>query len=133
MAANIVKLPVPFSAGHGFLYFRSAFRATPFRCCSYISAFEGEVKSSGDLHQKNVCVHILHLNSSGADERSWTGIASKTFLTAYKSNNDNHIIKEINLWDKELLQYDLSHVGSKMRMVSGEDIKPGHYGMYSII
>lgn len=101
-----------------------ALKATSFRhirCCSYISAFQGEVKSSGDLHLTNGRVQILHLNSSGSDERSWTGIASKTFFTAYKSKHCDHVIKEINLWDKEVLQYDLSHVASKMRMVSGED------------
>jgi len=91
------------------------------RCCSYISAFQGEVKSSEDLQKANGRVQILHLNSSGSDERSWTGIASKMFFTAYKSRNCHHIIKEVNLWDKELLQYDLSHVASKMRMVTGED------------
>lgn len=91
------------------------------KCCSYISAFQGEVKSSEDLQTRNNRVQILHLNSSGSDERSWTGIASKTLFTAYKSRNPHHIIKEINLWDKNLLQYDLSHVASKMRMVSGED------------
>lgn len=91
------------------------------RCCSYISAFQGEVKSSGDLQKRNDRVQLLHLNSSGSDERSWTGIASKAFFTAYKSRNSHHIIQEINLWDKNLLQYDLSHVASKMRMVTGED------------
>lgn len=103
---------------------RGTLKAAPFRQirgCSYISAFQGEVKSSGDLHETNGRVQILHLNSSGSDERSWTGVASKTFFTAYKSKNCHHVIKEINLWDKELLQYDLSHVASKMRMVSGED------------
>ena len=91
------------------------------RCCSYISAFQGEVKSSGDLKKTNGRIQILHLNSSGSDERSWTGLASKTFFIAYKSRNRDHVIKEINLWDKDLLQYDLSHVASKMRMVTGED------------
>lgn len=91
------------------------------RCCSYISAFQGEVKSSGDFKKTNPQIQVLHLNSSGSDERSWTGIASKTFFTAYRSRNHQHIISEINLWDKDLLQYDLSHVASKMRMVTGED------------
>ena len=110
---------------------RGALKAAHFRQirgCSYISAFQGEVKSSDDLHKTeayhlaktNGRVQILHLNSSGSDEMSWTGLASKTFFNAYKSKNCNHIIKEINLWDKDLLQYDLSHVASKMRMVSGE-------------
>lgn len=123
MAAMAAKL----LGGHSsptIFSFRSPFQATYFsqiRCCSYISAFQGEVKSSGDLHQTDGRVQILHLNSSGSDERSWTGIASKTFFTAYKSRNCHHIIKEINLWDNDLLQYDLSHVASKMRMVSGED------------
>lgn len=105
-------------------FFKGALKLTPFRhirYCSYISAFQGEVKSSGDLHLTNSRAQILHLNSSGSDERSWTGIASKTFFTAYRSKNCHHVIKEINLWDKEILQYDLSHVASKMRMVSGED------------
>lgn len=91
------------------------------RGCSYISAFQGEVKSSADLRKTNGNVQILHINSSGSDERSWTGVASKTFFNAYKSKHCRHVIKEINLWDKDLLQYDLSHVASKMRMVSGED------------
>lgn len=106
---------------HGLLFFRNVLKATPVRYRSYISAFGGEVKSSGDLHEMNGRVQILHLSSSGSDEKSYTGIASRTFLAAYKSKNIDHIVRDINLWDKELLQYDLSHVASKMRMVSGQD------------
>ncbi|XP_068750082.1 FMN-dependent NADH:quinone oxidoreductase-like [Montipora capricornis] len=92
----------------------------PNRHCSFISAFSGEIKSSEDLQKGSGNVQILHLNSSGSDMRSWTGIASRTFLRAYRSKNRHHVIKEVNLWDKNLLQYDLSHVASKMRMVTGD-------------
>ena len=91
------------------------------RFCSYIPAFQGEVKPSSNLLKPENRVQILHLNSSGSDEKSWTGIASKRFFDVYKSRNPHHSIREINLWDKDLLQYDLSHVASKMRMVSGEE------------
>ncbi|XP_031575252.1 uncharacterized protein LOC116308879 [Actinia tenebrosa] len=94
------------------------------RSCSYISAFPGEVKSSDDLRKTEKRVQILHLNCSGSDEKSWTGIASKAFFKSYKEANPNHVIQEVNLWDKELLQYNLSHVASKMRMVTGQEI-PG--------
>ncbi|XP_022780575.1 uncharacterized protein LOC111321856 [Stylophora pistillata] len=121
MVLNTVTLALSSYVEHGLLFFRSVLRAAPVRHCSYISAFEGEVKSSDHLHQMNGRVQILHLNSSGSDERSYTGIASRTFLAAYKSKNVDHTVRDINLWDKELLQYDLSHVASKMRMVSGQD------------
>ncbi|EDO48379.1 predicted protein [Nematostella vectensis] len=92
-----------------------------FRYSSYISAFPGEVKSTDDLHQGEQRVQVLHLNSSGNDDKSWTGIASKEFLKTYLELHPGHKIRELNLWDKNLLQYDLSHVASKMRLVSGEE------------
>lgn len=90
-----------------------------FKCYSYIPAFSGELKSTKDLQKRKGRVQILHLNSSGSDTRSWTAIAANMFFTAYKSKNHHHVIKEVNLWDKDLLRYDLSHVASKMRMVTG--------------
>lgn len=121
MATKLLVGLVDIQGGFGLRSAVKAVSLSQIRCCSYISAFQGEVKSSEDLQKTNGRVQILHLNSSGSDERSWTGIASKTFFTAYKSRNRHHIIKEVNLWDKDLLQYDLSHVASKMRMVTGED------------
>lgn len=94
------------------------------RSCSYISAFRGEVKSKGNVRKNEHGLQILHLNCSGSDERSWTGLASKAFFKSYKEIHPHHKILDVNLWDNDLLQYDLSHVGSKMRMVSEEE-KPG--------
>ena len=88
---------------------------------AYVPAFSGEVKSTEDLRKGDEPVQVLHLNSSGADERSWTGIASSAFFEAYKIRYPHHKIKEVNLWDENLLHYNLSHVASKMRMVSGEE------------
>ncbi|XP_020901351.2 uncharacterized protein LOC110239934 [Exaiptasia diaphana] len=91
------------------------------RSCSYVPAFRGEVKSQGDVRKNEHALQILHLNCSGSDDRSWTGIGSETFFKSYKKIYPHHKIKEINLWDKDLLKYNLSHVASKMRMVSGEE------------
>lgn len=91
------------------------------RRITYVPAFSGEVKSSDDLKKGEERVQVLHLNSSGADEKSWTGIASSAFFEAYKERNPHHKIREVNLWDKNLLQYDLTHVASKMRMVAGKE------------
>ena len=90
------------------------------RGIAYTPAFPGEVESSEKLEETKRQVQILHLNSSGSDERSYTGIAAKLFFQNYIARHSGHNVKEINLWDKDLLQYDLSHVASKMRMVGGD-------------
>ena len=91
-----------------------------YRRIAYTPAFPGEVESSEKLEETKRQVQVLHLNSSGSDERSYTGIAARKFFQNYLAINSYHNVKEINLWDKDLLQYDLSHVASKMRMVSGD-------------
>lgn len=91
------------------------------RSCSYVPAFSGEVKSRGNVRKNEHALQILHLNCSGSDDRSWTGIGYKAFLKSYKEIYPHHKIKEANLWDEHLLKYNLSHVASKMRMVSGEE------------
>ena len=100
--------------------------------CSYVSAFPGEVKSSDDLRKTVKRVQILHLNCSGSDDKSWTGIASREFFKSYKERNPNHVIQEVNLWDKELLKYNLSHVASKMRMVTNQEIPGDKENMASV-
>jgi len=82
------------------------------------------VKAKGNVRKNERALQVLHLNCSGSDERSWTGIASNVFFKSYKAKYPHHKIQEVNLWEKDLLQYNLSHVASKMRMVVGEE-EPG--------
>ena len=67
---------------------------------------------------------VLYLNSSGWDGRSFTGETAKLFLARYKNLHPRHSVQEINLWDKNLLKFSLSHVESKMRISGGEE-QPG--------
>ena len=64
---------------------------------------------------------VLYLNSSGSDNRSFTGQIANEFLAKYRALHLGHVIEEIHLWDKKLLSFSLSHVESKMRISSGQD------------
>ncbi|XP_028395142.1 uncharacterized protein LOC114519241 [Dendronephthya gigantea] len=69
----------------------------------------------------SVC-KVLYLNSSGSDNRSYTGQTAREFLAKYTQIYPEHLIEEINLWDENLLSFGLSHVESKMRIASGQNL-----------
>lgn len=52
--------------------------------------------------------------------RLWIGIVFRMFFRVYRFKNCYYVIKEVNFWDKNFLQYDLLYVVSKMRMVIGD-------------
>ena len=64
---------------------------------------------------------VLYLNSSGSDNRSFTGQTANEFLAKYSELYPEHLIETIHLWDEELLRFGLSHVESKMKENSGQD------------
>ena len=80
-------------------------------CCRY---------SSNAKDDSSVC-KVLYLNSSGSDNRSFTGQTANEFIAKYKVLYPNYLIEEIHLWDEKLLSFSLSHVESKMRVNSGKN------------
>jgi FMN-dependent NADH-azoreductase len=64
---------------------------------------------------------VLYLNSSGCDNRSFTGQTANEFLAKYRALHPEHLIEEVHLWDKKLLSFGLSHVEGKMRLNSGKE------------
>lgn len=65
---------------------------------------------------------VLYLNSSGSDNWSYTGETARQFLEKYTELHPSHLVEEINLWDKNLLGYDLAHVKSKLRIADGNEL-----------
>lgn len=92
--------------------------------CSKVRNTPAEVRrsySSGVKVDPSIC-KVLYLNSSGSDNRSYTGQTAREFLAKYTLIHPEHLIEEINLWDEKLLSFGLSHVESKMRIASGQDL-----------
>ena len=78
-------------------------------------------KCSSNAEPGSPACKVLYLNCSGSNKLSFTGETAREFLAQYTELHPEHLVEEIQLWDRELLSFDLSHVESRMRAVSGQE------------